>query len=95
MKVIINPKAEKSIAAIAEYIREKGYPETAESYLDRMKEFAHSLTVFPEKYALCRQKRFSFRSFRCAVFESNYIFVYKAVREKLIIYNVIHCKRLE
>ena len=32
MKIIIKPKAEKSMASIGEYIHEQGYPETAGKY---------------------------------------------------------------
>jgi toxin ParE1/3/4 len=94
MKVIIKPKAEKSIASIGAYISEEGYPETAEDYLDRMKEFVKSLVSFPDKYPICRQNKFAKRNLHCAVFESTYTFIYKVVKSQLIIYIVIHGKRL-
>lgn len=95
MKVIIRPKAEKSIASIGAYISEKGYPETAEQYVDRINQFAVNLTLFPDKYPFCRIAKFAKRNLHCAVFEQTYIFIYKVVREQLVIYNVIHSKRLK
>jgi plasmid stabilization system protein ParE len=95
MKITVSPKAEKSLKAIGEHIREKGYPETSDKYLNRLKEFAYSLSAFPNKYPICRFQRFAKHNFHCATFERSYVFVYKVVKTKLVIYNIIHGKRLK
>jgi len=95
VKVIIKPKAEKSMVSIGDYISEKGYPETADNYIDRLKAFALGLSVFPDKYPLCRFPHFAKRNLHCAVFENTYTFVYKAAKDKLVVYNVIHGMRLK
>jgi plasmid stabilization system protein ParE len=95
MTVIYAPKAKNSIDEITAYIEEKGYTETAENFGDRLYTFGNSLAVFPDKYPLCRFLKLAKRNLHCAVFESTYIFTYKVVNRKLIIYNVIHGKRLK
>ena len=95
MIVFQSKYAEKSIRKIAEYISEEGYPETAISYILRLKKFISFLKVFPEKFALCKQPQFVNRNFQCAIFENTYIIVYKIKTEGLFIYNVIHGARLK
>ena len=92
--VIFQPEAQDSIFHIYCYIAKKGYPETAEKFYDELYDFGYTLNNFPEKYPICRQARFRKRKMHCAVFHKNYIFLYKVVKDKLIIYNVIHGKAL-
>lgn len=94
-KIIFREVAKQSLRNIAIYIEEKGYPETSEKYIQRMLDFGKSLLPFPNKYPLCRFPKFAKRSLHCAVFEHAYIFIYKVVKNKLIIYNVIHSKALK
>jgi plasmid stabilization system protein ParE len=84
-----------SIASIADYITEKGFPETSKKYADRLYEFGESLLVFPEKYPLCRFPKLAIRMLRCAVFEKNHVFIYKTIKSKLVIYNVVHTRTLK
>lgn len=95
MKITIKRIAEKNIVAIGTYISEKGYPDTADNYLSRLKDFIYSLCSFPNKYPICKINTFSKRSFHCAIFEKTYIVVYKTTHNQLVIYNVIHGKRLK
>jgi len=94
-EVIFREKAKHSIKEIALHIEESGYPETAEKFSQRLVEFGHSLAIFPNKYTVCRFLRFARYNLRCAVFESNYIFVYKLVKNELLIYTIAHTKRLK
>lgn len=94
MNVRVKPFAERAIIGAGDYIRDKGYPDTADRFVKRMRVFAKSLGDFPDKYPLCRFKRFSLSGFRCAVFEHILIFVYRVENDELIIYNVVHVKRL-
>lgn len=88
--VIYTPKAKKSISKIAAYIHDKGYPETAIKFTERLYDFGDSLNIFPNKYPLCRQPQFAKRSMHCAVFLKDYVFVYKVVKNHLYVYNIIH-----
>lgn len=94
-EIVYKPKAIKSIKEISKYIAEKGYPETAEKYSDRLFTFGESLLAFHEKYPFCRFPKLSKRNLRCAIFEQHYVFIYKKVRTELIIYNVVHSKTLK
>ena len=85
---------EKSIIQITTYIAEQGNPERAETFYLELEEFGNKLAVFPEKYAICRHATYARRKCRCAVFEGTYIFIYKVVKKRVVIYNVIHGKRL-
>ena len=93
--VIFKARAAFNIAAAAWYIAEKGYPETAENYRNRLFEFGKSLAHFPDKYPVSNHPVYKRKLLRCAVFEHTYLFVYKIVKNKLTIYTVIHCKRLK
>lgn len=94
-EVIFTNRASNSIEEIAIYIALKGYPETALKFKDLLYEFAFSLTDFPDKYPICKRKSLKRQNLKCATFKTNYIFVYKLIENELVIYNVIHSKRLK
>ena len=95
VKVIFRPKAEKSLFLIAFHIGMKGYPDNALNFYQRLIEFGDSLGNLPEKHNLCRHKIFAKYKYRCAVFESSYIFIYKISENNVIIMNVIHASFLK
>ena len=90
-KIVFRRKAKLAILDIAFYIELEGYPETAEKFVEKLVRFGHALSVFPDKYPICKQPQFAKLSMHCALFHKNYIFIYKQVKSKLIIYNIIHC----
>jgi len=92
-KVKYEPKAEQSIFRISVYIAEKGYKETALKFNDILYNFGDSLALLPEKYPVCKKPILAKRKLRCAVFKKNYIFIYKIIKNELIIFNVIHSSR--
>lgn len=94
-KVIFSEEATQAIVDVSLYIEQRGFPETAERYVQRMINFGYSLAILPNKYPICRFPKFAKRNFRCAIFERTYTFIYKTISEKLIIYNVIHSKCLK
>ncbi len=94
VSIIWKPRSEKSLQSIYNFIAEDSTA-NAGNYIDRMVTFGDSLLAFSGKYPVCRQKKFAKRNLHCAVFESTYIFIYKVVKRELIIYNVIHGKRLK
>lgn len=95
IKVAFQAKAENTIYEISKFIAKKGYPETSKKFAEKLYQFGNSLAGFPDKYPLCRFPKFAKRKLHCAVFDSTYFFTYKVVKNKLIIYNVIHTKVLK
>jgi len=89
--VIWKEKAEKSLQDIYLYIYQDS-PVNALKYYNKLIYFGKSFANFPEKYPICKQKILSIRKLRCAVFDKSYIFVYKKVKNTVVIYNVIHGK---
>ena len=67
-KVVYRPSTIRKIRDIAIYIEKKGYPETAESFVQELYDFGDSLASFPGKYPVCRKKPWAKRNLRCAVF---------------------------
>ena len=94
MKVILRKNAQNSLSAIIEYIENQGSPETAYKFALKMEKFSKTLAFFPDKYVVCRFPQFAKRNFRCAIFDNTYVFIYKAVKNQLHVYNIIHSKRL-
>ncbi|MFH1322117.1 MAG: type II toxin-antitoxin system RelE/ParE family toxin [Bacteroidota bacterium] len=84
-------KAEVSLQNIYLYIYQDS-PVNAMKYFKKLIDFGNSLIILPDKYPICKQKSLARRKMRCAVFDKTYIFVYKVVRNILIIYNIIHGK---
>ncbi|MFY9308762.1 MAG: type II toxin-antitoxin system RelE/ParE family toxin [Bacteroidia bacterium] len=90
-KIEFRKNASESIAKIAYYITEKGYPDNAKRFAEKFYEFGNSLAAFATKYPICKQAKLAKHKLHCAVFHKNYIFVYKSVKNTLVIYTVIHC----
>lgn len=90
IKVVFRPKTIGKIKDIAINIENKGYPITAEKFVQQLFDFGESLAVSPNKYPKCRKTVWAKRNLRCAVFNNNYIFIHKLVDDELVIYNVVH-----
>lgn len=94
MIVLTSALAQQDIAENIKYISDKGSPHNAEKLYDRMLAFIPTLGEMPEKYALCRHKRFNIKQYRCAVFEQSYVFVYVIHKNNILLLRVIHGLRL-
>ena len=66
-KVVFRPRTIGKIRDIAIYIEGKGYPITAEKFIQQLFDFGESLADFPEKYPVCRKEVWAKRGLRCAV----------------------------
>ncbi|MDQ1265781.1 MAG: hypothetical protein QG635_933 [Bacteroidota bacterium] len=95
MKVVFGKKAEAKLNIILGYIVVEGYPETAIRFIEKFRNFGESLSLFPEKYPICRFPELAEKKYRCAVFEKNYIFVYKELEQEIVIFDIFHVKRLK
>jgi plasmid stabilization system protein ParE len=91
-KVIFRDRAKQAVLNIVLYIELKGYPETAEKFAVRLVQFGYSLANFPDKYPICKKLILAKRNLHCAVFDKNYIFIYKVINKRLVIYNVINVR---
>jgi len=94
LPVIYKKRAENSIFRTYTYISNRGYPDTAENFADRMYDFGDSLADFPDKYPVCRFPHLAKRGFHCAVFERDHIFVYRREGDAVVIHNVVNVKRM-
>jgi toxin ParE1/3/4 len=92
-KVSWKPGAAKSLQDIYDYIFERS-PQNAESFTDELISFGETLRSFPLKYAKCRHKQFQERGYHCAVFRKNWVFLYRIIHEKVVIFNIIHAKAI-
>jgi len=90
--VILKPRAEQSIVDISIFIAGNGNPERALSFMDSLYEFGYSLSIFPNKYPICKKLTLAKRNLHCAVFDKNYIFIYKVHNKRLVVYNVINAR---
>ena len=95
MSVIYSKRAAYTIAQVAWYVAGKGYPETAEKYQQELYEFGNSLVSYPDKYSICRYKRYNIRKYRCAVFDRTWIFVYKVIKDRIFVIHVVHTSILD
>jgi addiction module RelE/StbE family toxin len=95
MKVDFSETARKELENAFHYIADQGYPERALKYTERIEQFCHSLSIMPDKYSICRHKRFARWQYRCAVFESSYVIVYKVHSETVFILRVLHGKQIK
>ncbi len=93
LKVVYEPKAEQSIFKITVYIAEKGYKETALKFGDILYDFGDSLALFPEKYPIYKKPFLAKLKLRCTIFKKDYFFIYKIVKNELIVFNIIHSSR--
>lgn len=89
-KIEFTKKASENITNIAYYITQKGYPDNALRFAEKLYEFGNSLANFPKGYPICKQKQFAKHQLHCAVFHKNYIFVCKLLKNTVVIYTVIH-----
>ncbi|MCD4684076.1 MAG: type II toxin-antitoxin system RelE/ParE family toxin [Bacteroidales bacterium] len=92
--VVFLPKAVNNVEEIALYIAKKGFPITAAKFVIELYDFGDSIKTFPLKYPYCIHKKFRFKKFRCAVYKNNYMFIYKVLENRIVIFNVIHVKTL-
>jgi len=93
-KITYKKRSAISIYNICLYIEDKGYPITANKFINKLYEFGNSLVNFPDKYPVCRKRAWARRNLRCAIFKKDYIFIYKLINDELIIYNVVHARTI-
>lgn len=94
IKLYWRSSALKSIESIYNYIAVSN-PANAAVFIERMIRFGESLAVFPDKYGLCRFELLAKRNYHCAVFEKNYMVIYKVTDVKITICKIVHVSRLK
>lgn len=91
--VIWKERAKRSLQDIFRYVY-KASPDHAVKFNDRLVGFGKSLGEFPERHPVAPQKPYKKRNFRRAVFKRNYVFFFKIEKGAVVIYNIVHAKRL-
>lgn len=92
-KVVFKEVAHLQIFEIMKYISERGNPERAMAFFEKLYAFGNELGLQPEKYQICRKPSLKIQGFRCAVFRKNYIFIYKFDNNQVTVFSIIHSKR--
>ncbi len=93
--VLFSERAIQDLEEINDYIAERGYPETALTYTNRIFDFCQTLSDFPLKHKICQRKGYKRFNYRCAVFEKTYIVAYRVEKNQtLMIKRVIYGRRL-
>lgn len=93
LPVVYKPQADNQILQIMFYIDEQGYPENAIKFIDKLYDFGNTIGNFPEKFPICKKKIWAKRDWHCAVFNS-YVFAYKVIKKQVVIFSIVHGKRL-
>ena len=94
VKVIYSSRAIESITNLAIYLSNKGYPETATMFCQKLYDFGDSLGIIPQKYSICRFEALSKYNLRCAVFK-DWVFIHKVDNNLVIVLDVIHVSNLK
>jgi hypothetical protein len=94
VNVIYSSKAIESITNLALFLSNKGYPETATTFCNKLYDFGDSLGILPHKYNICRFKLLSKYGFYCAVFK-NWVFIHKIDNNRVYIMDVVHSSNLK
>lgn len=94
IEVIYSSRAIESITNLALFLSNKGYPETATKFCNKLYNFGDSLGTLPLKYSICRFKLLSKYRFYCAVFK-NWIFIYKIENNQVLIIDIVHSSNLK
>ena len=94
IRLIWRKTALNAIEDIYFYIAEES-PQNAEIFIERLISFGENLVVFPNKYRTCRFPKYARKSYHCAVFEKNYMFIYKIKNNTVYINMIHHVSRLK
>ncbi len=92
--MVYSQRAIRNINQIAVYIQQRGYPETAIKFVNKLYGFGESPPLFPDKYPLCKREKLRRKGYRCAIFAKTYILIYKIYSSKIVIHQVVHGRTL-
>ncbi len=96
MKVLFKPRAEIQIQEVGKYIIEEiKMPETGLKYLERMNNFALNIGAVHNAYTICRDTKWALKQLKCAIFDNKWIFAFKMINNKIVIYEVKHGKNIK
>jgi plasmid stabilization system protein ParE len=81
----------ETLQSVHEYI-DAHSEESADKFIDRIFAFCENFSTFPASNPICRFQIFQQKSYRCAIFEKQYIIVYSD-NVRIDIVAVIHASR--
>ncbi len=89
MKAVLKPSAENAITSIADYISETiKMPDTALKYIDKLLNFADSISHAPNAYTICKYPKWKVETLKCATFDKTWIFAFKIIKNTVVIYYI-------
>jgi hypothetical protein len=95
MNVLFKPSAEKTIIELADYITEQiSMPATANKYIDKLLLFANSISNIPNTFPICKYPPWKRKNLCCVTFNKTWVFAFKIVKEKVVIYHIVNGKLL-
>lgn len=93
VKVVYLNISKISIVNIGVWIEMQGYPDTAVKFIEKLYKFGDSIGLMPDKYPLCRSPKLAKAGMHCVEFKG-WVFIYKSLKNLVIIYNIVHRKTL-
>jgi len=96
MKVYFTSKARNDILQLVKYVTDEiKMPETALTYADKMKEFADkTIGGTHSAFSICRNNFLALQNLKCATFDKKWVFAFKVIKNKVVIFHVINGKLL-
>lgn len=95
MKVFFTRQAKQTVIGLASFIAaEIKMPLTGIRYTARMIDFGLNLGKLPLIHPVCRFGKYAKHNYRCAVFDSKWIFVY-SITDKVVIRDIKNAATLK
>ncbi len=89
-KVIIRPRAEKAIQAVALFIESKNTPGSGAKWVNQILDFLLLRSAIVSSYPLCRNIHLSQRNFSCIIFNKKWVIVFKQTKRTFDVHQVIY-----
>ncbi|MBS1684931.1 MAG: type II toxin-antitoxin system RelE/ParE family toxin [Bacteroidetes bacterium] len=94
MTIILKRRASQGITSLIDYLISIGYPENAETYLEKIEAFIYDLSKYHHIYRLCERESWRARAYHCAVFDGKYVIPFKVTGDAILIMNFMHGSRI-
>lgn len=89
MKIVIYPKASKTIDKIAAFVESKNTPGSGDRYALRFKAAIEKIAQPDVQYALCRNAFLAKSSYSCSYY-NDWVIAFKLDKDVLKVYRIIH-----
>ncbi len=89
-RVIIRPRAERVIQAVANFIEEKNTPGSSDKWVNQLAEYILSYAYTNTSYPLCQNKHLAERKYSCITFKKKWVIVFRQTKTKFEVYQIIY-----